>query len=180
MDNVSYEESSALPSRRDQFPVYYNTELEKQVVATLRAKLEQFETVYGAVPTQVDAAEFCRLLRTEIDRLLPDAARASGYSSDHLRRLIRMGHIRTLRTGRRHKVLLSEVPRRHRGARSLTATEVEVPAPCEGADTASADRTILPSSPDSAPVALATSRPSRYDPTADARMAAARVRGERI
>ncbi len=166
----------------------YNAELDKQVAATLRAKLERFEAVYAAVPTQIDAAGFCRLLLTEIEHLLSgheevpvslqDAAHTSGYSPDHLRRLIRTGHLRTLRTGRYHKVLLSEVPRRHRGARSLTAAaDVEVCSVPEAVSTTAGDQVTPAPPPESASQDLATSPQSRYDPIADARMAAARVRG---
>lgn len=147
-----------------------------QAVNVVRDALIRYESTFAPLSAQIDGALFCRALLAQIDEVLGSAleqpvtlekaARLSGYSSEHLRRLIREGQLATYRAEgeRKHRVLPSEVPKRHRGARSNT------PA-AEPAASGDAD------SHPSAPRALALPRFGTYDPIADARSVLARVRG---
>jgi hypothetical protein len=147
-----------------------------QAVNVMRDALIRYESTFAPLSAQIDGALFCRALLAQIDGVLGSAleqpvtlekaAKLSGYSSEHLRRLIREGQLATYRAEgeRKHRVLPSEVPKRHRGARSNTpAAEPH------------ASKDVVPRTP--AAPALALPRFGTYDPIADARSVLARVRG---
>lgn len=168
-----------------------NTHKCRQAVAILHDTLTKHEAIYSAVPTQIDGALFCRTLRAQLDSVLGSAleepvtleraADASGYSAEHLRRLIREGQVPTYRQvgERKHLVLLSEVPVRRRGARSARAEATSSPMPPVRSDsvwtgpaaTASGER---PTRSEMPPTLALLSSPE-YNPNADARSALARA-----
>lgn len=160
----------------------------QQAVKVVRDKLKKYEEVFTAVPAQIDGARFCRDLLSHIDSLLDgaletpvplqQAAENSGYSVDHLRRLIHDGLLPTYREGRKHLVLLSEVPTRMRGARSAQRSVVSATAPRELAALTESVPTPAPMVEEQSGLApLAT---PAYDPVADARSVLARVRGGEV
>ena len=176
----------------------------QEAVKALRDSLVQYERVFATVPAQIDGARFCRDLLTQIDAALGEAlekpvtleqaAGASGYSSDHLRRLIREGQLATyrLKGGHKHLVLLSEVPTRVRGARSAQSEEApatptakrlvdaQEPSPGPAAHPAELPAAKAPAAPREALPALAPPPAPAYDPVADARSVLARVRGGKV
>jgi hypothetical protein len=70
----------------------------------------------------VNGAMICAQLLADLERLwteedsseltLREAARASGYSSDHLRRLVRLGRLPAQHRGRRLFFLVGDLPRK--------------------------------------------------------------------
>lgn len=167
-----------------------NSLVYRQTVEHVRHTLQKYEEVFSVVPAQIDGGRFCRELLAQIDSMLMGvreapvtlqrAAESSGYSADHLRRLIREGLLPTYREGRKHLVLLSEVPVRVHGARSAKHNAASGPVlpDTSTTETVGSEYALTTASPSEAsrPTLAPAAIPS-YDPIADARSVLARVRG---
>jgi excisionase family DNA binding protein len=144
----------------------------------------------------LDGASFCRLVVADIATLLGGggespvklsaAAKASGYSRDHLRRMIREGKLRSYRRGRVHLVRLSDLPMRPGGAPPAGPSERALPPAAPAPDTSNGAVRVTVTEPavdhpagsaNTNARALDVLAPSAYDPAADARQAMAAIRG---
>jgi hypothetical protein len=169
----------------------------------LATKYRGLAEFYASMPSLVDGAAMCRHIVADVSALLEgdhgtliklsDAATRTGFSNGHLRRMIRLGHLRTFRRGRTHYVRLADL-RVKKGAVFVSeparaAAEVASP-PSTVTNLVQPDPTSVrrsaTSSPsvavDAAPVArLDVPTPAGYDADADARqMAATRGRGRKF
>ncbi|HEV2672717.1 MAG TPA: helix-turn-helix domain-containing protein [Gemmatimonadales bacterium] len=88
----------------------------------LLAKWEARAAEYEQLGVSVNGASLCRAVLADLERLwseedsteltLQQAAEASGYSSDHLRRLVRTGRVPAQRRGRRLFFRAADLPQK--------------------------------------------------------------------
>jgi excisionase family DNA binding protein len=87
---------------------------------SLLEKYQRMASDYGCMGALVDAAAICRAVINDLELWkasedaaeldLEEAAERSGYSTDHLRRLVRDGGLRAMRKGRRLFFLAGDLP----------------------------------------------------------------------